>query len=167
MRRIVTNVCLWIAVITIAIGVAGNLFQSTVIDPVWSASPPESVQAFSSSTALVSGVKRFHQNPIYLIGLLCLVASPVLAWNRSSMRKWLLIGAVIYIGIIVVTALYFYPVNAVLGFLGAHPSTDAGALIATTHRWIFADRVRQAFRMVAFLCVLRAMVLSGATATGR
>jgi uncharacterized membrane protein len=167
MRRIAMNVCLWIAVVTVAISVGGNLFQSTVVDPVWSASPPESVEAFVSQTSLVSGVKRFHQSPIYLFGLLCLVASPVLAWNRPAMRKWLLIAAVIYIGIIVVTVLYFYPMNGELGFLGTHPSTNAATLIRTTHQWILADRIRQAFRVAAFLCVLKAMVLSGAAATSR
>jgi uncharacterized membrane protein len=115
MRWFLTNVCVWIAAITLAISVGGNLFQGMVIDPVWTASAPESVQTFTSQTSLVSGVKRFHQNLIYLFGLLCLVASPFLAWNKPTMRKWLLIAAVIYIGILVVTALYFYPMNAVLG----------------------------------------------------
>lgn len=169
MRVLALNICLWIAAITLAISVGGNLFQRTVLDPVWSTSPPDSVQAFSSETSLVAirqGMKRFHQSPTFLFGLACLVASPLLAWNKRAMRNWLLIAAVIYIGIGLVTVLYFYPMNAVLGFLGARPSTDAATLIATTRRWIFADRIRFIFRVVSFLCVLRAMTLSGAAAIG-
>ncbi len=161
MRVVATNVCLWIAVVTLAISVGGNLFQMTVVDPVWSSSPPESVQKFTSETSLVSGVKKFHQNPIYLFGLVCLVASPLLAWNRRAMRNWLLIAAAIYIGIVLVTLLYFYPMNHVLGSLDAHSSKDAATLIATTHRWIFADRFRFIFRLASFLCAVRAMSLSG------
>ena len=167
MRVLATNVCLWIAVVTLAISVGGNLFQRTVIDPVWSGSPPESVQAFSSETSLLSGMKKFHQNPIYLFGLVCLVASPFLAWNRPAMRNWLLTAAVIYVGIVLVTVLYFYPMNGVLGLLGAHSSTDAATLIATTHRWVFADRIRFIFRVASFLCALRAMSLSGAATISR
>jgi len=167
MRALITNICIWIAAVALAISVGGNLFQRTVIDPVWSASPPESVQAFSSETSLVSGLKRFHQNAIYLFGLVCLVASPLLAWNKPAMRKWLLTAAIINVGIILVTALYFYPMNALLGFLGARPSTDAATLIATTHRWILADRIRFIFRVASFLCVLRVMTLSGTAASGR
>ena len=163
MRVVATNVCLWIAVVTLATSVGGNLFQMTVVDPVWSGSPPESVQRFVSETSLLSGVKKFHQNPIYLFGLVCLVATPFLAWNRPAMRNWLLIAAVIYVGIVLVTLLYFYPMNHVLGLLDAHPSTDTAALIATTRRWIFADRIRFIFRLASFLCALRAMSLSGAT----
>jgi uncharacterized membrane protein len=161
MRVVAMHICLWIAVVTVAVSVGGNVFQMTVVDPLWNASPPESVQTFSSQTALLSGVKKFHQNPLYLFGLACLLASPFLAWNRPAMRNWLLLGVMMYACIIVVTLLYFYPMNRTLGLLGAHPSTDARTLVAMTHRWIFADRIRQLVRLVAFLCVLRAMTLSG------
>lgn len=75
MRYIATLICVWMAVITLAVSVGGNIFQMSVVDPVWSASPPESVRTFAASP-LPERVKRFHLNPLYAIGLICLLAAP-------------------------------------------------------------------------------------------
>jgi anthrone oxygenase-like protein len=167
MRTLFTNISVWVATVTLAISVGGNLFQMIVIDPAWSASPPESVRSFATGTWFVSGMKRFHTSPIVLPGLLCLLASPLLAWNLPRMRAWLLAAVAIQAGIMLVTLLYFYPMNRVLGFVPGGPTADPRTIVAMTHRWILADRFRLAFRFAAFLCLLRAMVLSGARALGR
>jgi uncharacterized membrane protein len=165
MRPLLTNICLWIAAITLAISVGGNLFQAMVIDPVWSASPPESVKTFAG-TPFLAALKTFHTNPLFLVGLICLLASPFLAWNSPGMRKWLLIAAGCYLLVIFATVLYFWPINNAL-FTGARKAADTATIAAMARRWIYADRIRFAFRLAAFLCVLRAMVLSGTAAIGR
>jgi uncharacterized membrane protein len=159
MRFVATTICLWIAVIAVGIGIGGNVFQMMVIDPVWSASPPESVRTFSSGTSFVPRLKRFHTNPFFLIGLVCLIASPFLAWNVPAMRTWLLIAAVIYVAIALTTVLYVWRLNDVL-FIRAGEGIDAATVTATVHRWLLADRIRFVFKLASFLCLLRAMSVS-------
>jgi len=68
-RRRVAKICLWLAILAMAISVGGNVFQMVVIDPVWSASPPESVHAFFSGTPFYEAIRRFHQNLSRLVGV--------------------------------------------------------------------------------------------------
>lgn len=158
MRSAAMIVCLWIAVITIAISIGGNVFQSVVVDPLWSASPPDSVRAFSGSP-LLRAVARFHINPLYAVGLLCLLATPVLAWDVPELRKWLLLAIAFQLVVIVGTVLYFYPINKLLFFQGGE-GLNAARITALTRRWILADRLRLILRFGTFLCLLRAMMLS-------
>ena len=157
MRAGATTFCLWIAAIALAVSVGGNLFQAIVIDPVWSASPPESVRAFAVSPYLAR-LKMFHTNPLFLFGLVCLLASPFLAWNRPPIRIWLLIAAGCYFAVLLSTLFYFYPINDVL-FGPAGVGTDAATVRTMTRNWLLADRVRYVLRLAAFLCVLRAMAV--------
>ena len=137
----------------------------TVVDPMWSGSPPESVRVLASGTPLFERVKRFHTNPIYLFALVCLLATPFLAWNVQGTRKWLLLAAGIYLVIILGTFLYVYPINNML-FGKAGAGLNAATITAMTRRWVFADRIRQVLRLIAFLCLLRGMWVLAASTRG-
>ena len=157
---------MWIGALTLAVNVGGNLFQAVVIDPVWSGNPPESIKAFAASPYL-NQVLIFHRNPFLLMGLLCLLASPFLAWKERAMRRWLLIAVGCYFAVFISTVLFFGPVNQALFFPDPGHVADPATAIAMTRRWVLADRVRYAFRLAAFLSILRAMVLSGAASVSR
>jgi hypothetical protein len=122
MRTLATTFCVWVAAITLAISVGGNLFQAVVVDRVWSGSPPDSVRDFVQSPYLAR-VKSFHTNPVFLVGLFCLLASPVLSWNQPVMRIWLLSAAVLSLLVIIATLLYFWPLNDVLMVRGGREWT--------------------------------------------
>jgi hypothetical protein len=92
MRRSVAEVCLWLAVLTLAISVGGNLFQMVVIDPIWSASPPESVRAFFVGTPFLAALRRFHTHPLLQAGAVCLLAALILNRNVPTLRKWILLA---------------------------------------------------------------------------
>ncbi len=151
--------CLWIAAITLAVSVGANLFQAIVIDPVWSGLPPDSVRAFAGSP-YVARLYLFHTSPLLFVGLLALVASPFLAWNRPEMRVWLLVSLACYAAVAIWTALYFWPLNRLL-LVPGNAGADAATITAAAYHWIFADRFRYLLRLASFVCVLRAMVLSG------
>lgn len=155
-RRSVSNTCLWLAVLTMAISVGGNVFQMVVIDPIWSASPPESVRAFFVGTPFLAALRRFHLNPIFLVGEVCLLGTLVLNWKVPTLRKWILLAVGINVLLVLGTILYVYPINDVL-IVHAGGGLDATALKAMTHRWLMADRIRFIFKLAAFLCLLRAL----------
>jgi Anthrone oxygenase len=159
MRTAATTFCVWVAAITLAVSVGGNLFQAVVVDPVWSGSPPESLRTFAK-TPYFERLKTFHTNPLFLVGLACLLAAPVLAWNQPSLRNWLLMAAVLYLVVILGTLLYFYPLNDVLLARGGG-GLDTATVVAMTRRWVVADRIRYLFRLASFLCLLRAMTIHG------
>jgi uncharacterized membrane protein len=163
MRSLATNVCLWVAVIAVAVGIGGNVFQMVVIDPVWSAAPPESLRSFFSGTRFLAAMARFHaKNPFAFIGLFCLLASPFLGWNVPRLRIWLLTAVGIYVGIVLLTILYIYPINDAL-FYKAGAGLDTNVVIAMSRRWLLADRIRLVFKFAALLCLLRALSLSALT----
>jgi len=83
----------------------------------------------------------------------------VLAWSIPALRTWLLLAVAIQALITVGTVVYFYPINKVLEQGGG--GLDAATITALTRRWIFADRIRLVLRFGVFLCLLRAMSLSG------
>lgn len=159
MRELITTGSMWIASITLAISVGGNLFQAMVVDPAWRGAPPDSVRVFAESP-YAARTKRFHIHPLYLAGLLCLLASPFLAWNVPPVRDWLLAGLGCYLAVFLWTLLYFWPMNEIL-FARGGEGEDGPTLVRIVRRWIVADRLRSVVRLAAFLCVLRAMVLSG------
>jgi len=160
MRAVATTFCMWVAAITLAVSVGGNLFQAVVVDPVWSGSPPESLRTFAK-TPYFGRLKTFHTNPLFLVGLAFLLATPAFAWNQPTLRSWLLIAAGLYLVVILSTLLYFYPLNDALLVRGGE-GLDTATVVAMTRRWVVADRIRYIFRLASFLCLLRAMTVSGA-----
>jgi len=161
LRNNIGSVCIWIAILSAAIGVGGNLFQMMVVDPLWSAAPPASVQTYFSDAQHFEALRRFHQNPFFSIGLLCHVASIALYWKARALRWWLLIALFAKVAVSVGTALYVYPINDVLMVHHAANISPAAAIELTRH-WLFADRVRFLIKVVALLSLLRALQLSGA-----
>src|SRR6187200_1392246 len=75
LRNSISSVCLWIAILSAVIGVGGNLFQMMVVDPLWSAAPPASVQAYFSDARHFEALRRFHNNPFLSVVLLCHLSS--------------------------------------------------------------------------------------------
>lgn len=128
-----------------------------VIDPIWSAAPPESVHAFFVGTPFAQALARFHLNPLLLVGEICLFGALISYWNAPSLRKWILITVGIHIIVIVGTIFYVYPINAVL--IQGGGTLDATAIQKLTQHWLLADRIRLVFKLAALLCLLRALSL--------
>jgi hypothetical protein len=160
-RNTISTACLWIAILAMTISLGGNLFQMMVVDPLWSAAPPGSVQTYFSNVQHFEALRRFHQNPFFFFGLFCFLASVVFYWNHRNLRRWLLIGFVIEAAIIIGTIFYVYPINDVLM---THHAADISptAAVELTHHWLVADRFRFLMKIAVVLSLLRALQLSGA-----
>jgi hypothetical protein len=159
-RKSIAEICLWVAILAMAISVGGNLFQMSVIDPIWSASPPASVQAYFSDSRHMDALRSFHQNPFFFFGLFCLIGALILQWRNPTLRRWLLMAAVGELLIIAGTVLYVYPINDVL-FVHAGSGLDSATAEALTRHWLLADRIRFVLKVAVFLCLLRTLSLTG------
>ncbi len=153
--------CIWVVALAVAISVGGNVFQMIVIDPIWSASPPTSLQSYFGDRAHYEALRRFHLNPFFMFALVCLIAAVILQWRAQSLRRWLLTALGIQLVIIVGTVLYVYPINDVLML---HVARDVSGSTASTltHHWLIADRLRLVLKFAVLLSLFRALQLSGA-----
>ena len=160
-RFTIGNACIWIIAIAIAINVGGNVFQMIVVDPVWSASPPSSLQTYFGDHSHYEALRRFHQNPFFMFALLCLLVAVILHWRAPSLRRWLLAALVIELVIIVGTIVYVYPI---IDVLMVHTARDisASTAAALTRDWLIADRLRLVLKFAVLLSLFRALQLSGA-----
>ena len=159
-RNVISSVCLWIAILAATINVGGNLFQMMVVDPVWSAAPPASVQVYFSDVRHFEALRNFHNNPFLFVGLLCHLASVALYWKTRALRRWLLVALFAKVAVVIGTGVYVYPINDVLMVHHAADITPTAAVELTRH-WLFADRFRFLIKVVALLSLLRALQLSG------
>jgi len=155
-RTRVAQILLWYNVISIAIWFGGTIYQMVVIVPLWSASPPESVQAFFAGTGFMRTVRYFFGPPTMILRGLPLVLGLVAGWHLKMHRLWLLIPVVCTLLALVMTLAYIYPINAVL-FDQAGGSLSADAVREMARRWIVADRVRFAIMAIGFVSLLRAL----------
>ena len=99
MRRRLLDVCLWLSVIGISAWFGGTLYQMLVIDPVWSAGPPESLRTFLQATNFNQRVLSFFGPGFMVARTLPLLVALAAAWRLPGHRKALLIPGICFVGI--------------------------------------------------------------------
>lgn len=144
---------LWLSVLAQATWAGGTLYQMLVIVPMWSASPPESVQAFFEGTDYNRTIFNFFGPPFMIARNLPLVLALLAGWHRPRHRNALLLAVACFACGVIFTLTYIYPINTVL-FEQAGGGQSAEAVRAMARQWIFADRLRFAVGSVGFLAVL-------------
>lgn len=129
-----------------------------VIVPLWSASPPESVRAFFGGTDFYSTVRNFFGPPWMIARTLPLVLLVFLGWKSATHRPLLLLVMVGTLFNLVYTLAYIYPINDILmGQAGGSGSPDE--IRSMVDRWVFADRLRFAIGIVAYIALSRAFTI--------
>jgi hypothetical protein len=159
-RATLTQACLWIAVLVYAVALGGNVFQMIVVDPIWSGSPPASLQTYFGELHGYEALRRFHVNPFSAFAQLCLVASVALSWHDRALRRWLLPALILQVLIVLGTVFYVYPINEIIM---VHAGREVSPELARelTQRWLFADHLRLGLKFVVFVCLLRGLQRAG------
>ena len=105
-RSAITQVVLWLFVLSAGIVTGGSIFEHTVLTPLWAGSPPESVTQWQ-----YGGIQgRFFRiaSPTYA---LCSLALVVVSWLMPRrQRKWALVAGLSGIIGMVATILFFLPI---------------------------------------------------------
>jgi hypothetical protein len=114
MRDRALEILLWYAVLAWGTWLGGTMYQMLVVVPLWSATPPESVQEFFTTTDYNRTIFNFFGPPFMAARTLPLVAAVGLAWHRPVHRRALLLAAVCVVVATIFTIVYVYPINAVL-----------------------------------------------------
>lgn len=158
LRKKLLTFFLWWAVIGFSLWVGGTLFNMTVIVPIWSESPPESVRHFFGDTSFVKHIYNFFGPPWMAIRTLPIVVALFLGWSSKLHRRYLLITTIIFIVSVVSTLVYVYPINAILWFKAGGDRT-AEEIKIMVDKWIFADRLRFAVMLIGYFFLLKAFRL--------
>jgi hypothetical protein len=105
-RSAITQVVLWLFVLSAGIVTGGSIFEHTVLTPLWAGSPPESVTGWQ-----YGGIQgRFFRiaSPTYALFSLALVVVSRLMPRQQ--RKWALVAGLSGIIVMVWTILFFLPI---------------------------------------------------------
>ncbi len=157
-RNRIFRALLWISVLMWSTWVGGTLFHMLVIVPTWNASPPESLRTLYLDTAYGGNIWNFFGPPWILARNLPVLAAFAVGWHLRAHRQLLLFAVICLVSATVGTLVYIYPINDVLFFkAGGDLSREEVRTLAD--RWIWADRVRYAVGVAAFLAILRAFSL--------
>ncbi len=156
LRNRITQVLLWLSILTMSIWVGGTVYQMVVVVPQWSASPPESVRTFFLGTQYNEMIRNFFGPRMMPFRVLPVLGVLLSGWNLKRHRKYFLLMAVCMAAGVLLTFGYIYPINDVL-FTQAGGEQSADEIRSMVSRWIFADHVRLAIMSVGFLGLLRAL----------
>src|ERR1041385_8285259 len=108
------QIFLWLYLLLFSVQLGAGLYETLVIVPVWSASPPESVWGWNAlreanpQLAIDSG-RRFWIYVTPAVGLLSGAALLTGWWTRPDHRAWLMAATPTAFGMVVITFVYFVP----------------------------------------------------------
>ena len=161
-REGVTRAFLWLAALVGGPLVGAKLFDLIVLAGAWSAHPPRSLamMPYGKAWPVDTGVFFIPFSAAMLIaGFGALTAG----WKTPWRYRWLLcIPSVGILGLLILTVVAFWPMNAALYYHGAGSPKDTITdlqSIMMTRRWLQLDWVRVAGATTAFVSALRALTL--------
>jgi hypothetical protein len=105
MWKRIAQIVLWFFVLFAGLITGGNLYDSTVVTPLWAWSPPQSVMAWSYGA--VQGRFFVPVGAAYALSSLLLL---IFSWRiPQPSRRWALAAAVCGLVVILSSALFFIP----------------------------------------------------------
>src|SRR5689334_17907533 len=155
------RISLWLFIVLLSIQLGAGLYETLVVVPLWSASPPQSVWGWNAlrnahpQFAIDSG-RRFWIFITPTVGLLSLAAL-LTGWRAPwEHRKWLLAATLTAFMMVVITFLYFVP--SLIELMKARPNdVNAGQIAGKARLWVMLNWVRVLALIAAWLCGLRAL----------
>ena len=139
--------------VSMAVALGGGFYESFVLIPLWSKSPPSSFAIIQPGTGVP--LQRFWI-PVHVAITLCLLLALVMTWGEPTVRCLLLVALGSYIVMRVWSGLFFIP--EMLAFqkvpLDEAPSV---ALSARVSRWTFWTWWREPLDVISFVCALLAV----------
>jgi hypothetical protein len=153
MKAVVAQWSLILLCFSMAAAIGGGFYESIVLTPLWSKSPPLSFSIIQPGAGVP--LQRFWI-PVHVAITLCIILALVLTWDEPAVRHLLLVALVSYIVMRVWSGLFFIP--EMLAFqqipLDAAPSA---ALSARVSRWTFWTWFREPLDIISFVCSLLAL----------
>ena len=149
------NVCLMVLVFFFSLNLAPMMFESFTSDRIWASNPPDSFYMF---------LGRYGQNTagywriVSPLASVAFVLSFVFNWEASGRAGWLAVAFALFVVIQIATMAYFVPEQESL--IAHAPSLSRKVLETRASRWMVLNYVRNVAGVVAFACLLTAVLAS-------
>jgi hypothetical protein len=154
-RELVAQFLLYLIIALVAISVGGNVYEMLVLDPIWSASPPDSVRQFFKGTPFARAMQKFWLSKLAKYSLFVLLGAVIAGWGEPARRVWLAAALAATAAQYALTIPYIFPRKKML--FRAGDDIPAEAICRATRQFIAANRVRLLFKLVEFFCLIRAL----------
>lgn len=138
MKKILSELTLWLGMLFCSIVVGATIYQMMVIVPEYSRDIPHGMIEFAHGHFLP---KAFWTSPIMPLGCLAMIGALIFNWNNSR-RKWILLSVVLVGLAEILTIVYIYPQMKIMGLLDGNPSADLDLLTNAIRQWVLSDHLR-------------------------
>jgi hypothetical protein len=153
MKEVIAQWSLILLCFSMAAAIGGGLYESIVLTPMWSKSPPSSFSIIQPGTGVP--LQRFWI-PVHAAITLFIIVALVMTWREVTVRRLLLFALVSYIVMRGWSGLLFIP--EMLAFqkvpLDSAPSAEPSARVS---KWTFWTWFREPLDIISFLCSLLAL----------
>ena len=153
MKEVMAQWSLILLCFSMAAALGGGLYESIVLTPLWSKSPPSSFSIIQPGTGVP--LQRFWI-PVHAAITLFIIVALVMTWREVTVRRLLLVALVSYIVMRGWSGLLFIP--EMLAFqkvpLDSAPSAELSARVS---KWTFWTWFREPLDIISFLCSLLAL----------
>jgi hypothetical protein len=138
---------------SVALAVGGGIYESIVINPLWSAQPPASFAIIQKGTGVP--LQRFWI-PVHTLITIVLVASLITNWNYADRRKLIVIALISYVVMRAWSFAYFIP--EMLRFQTVPlDQPHSAALLDRVSRWTRLTWFREPLDLITQFCRLIAL----------
>ena len=150
-----SELCLAALVFVYSLNFGPMMFESFTSDRLWASNPPESFYMFLVGKF---GQKTAHYWRIVTpLAVLAFVLTLIVNWQVADRRLWLASAFVVYLGVQASTMAYFVPEQDAL--VAGADSIPRTLLTWRADRWIFLNYFRNAAGVLAYLLLLRAILV--------
>ena len=153
MKALVAQWSLILLCCSIAAALGGGFYESFVLIPLWSKSPPSSFAIIQPGTGVP--LQRFWI-PVHVAITLFIILALVMTWSEPTVRRLLLVALVSYIVMRVWSGLFFIPEMLAFQKVPLDEAPSA-ALAARVAKWTFWTWFREPLDLIAFVCALWAL----------
>jgi len=153
MKALVAQGSLLLLCFSLAAALGGGFFESFVLIPLWSKSPPASFALIQPETGVP--LQRFWI-PVHAAITVFMLVALVLTWGEPAVRRLLLLALVSYIVMRVWSGLFFIPEMLAFQKVPLDEAPSA-ALSARVSRWTFWTWFREPLDIISFGCALLAL----------
>jgi hypothetical protein len=159
MKNPLTRSCLVLLCFSSAAAIGGGLYESVVMNPQWSASPPASFAIIQPDTGVP--FQRFWM-PVHGAITLLSLAALVLTWRDRTARRWMMTGVASYWAMRTWSFLFFIP--EMLAFqqisVDSAPTPELLERVASWTRWTLLREPLDVITFVSFLMALSRLARS-------
>jgi len=153
MKTLVAQWLLMLLCCSMAAALGGGFYESLVLIPLWSKSPPSSFAIIQPGTGVP--LQRFWI-PVHVAITLFIILALVMTWGEPTVRRLLLVALVSYIVMRVWSGLFFIPEMLAFQKVPLDEAPSA-ALSARVSRWTFWTWWREPLDLLSFVCALLAV----------